>query len=65
MEESFADAVNHEKREAVMEKNRIHEREKSLLAEIKMTDVCNRTVIGVFVLWVVWVSTSLLIFLMR
>jgi len=44
-----------------MERNRMHELGKSRVAQIKMTDVCNSTVIGIIALWVVWVSTSLLI----
>jgi len=48
-----------------MKKNWNHEPAKTRLAEIKMADVCNRTVIGIIVLWVVWVSTSLLIYFMR
>jgi len=48
-----------------MQKNRNHEPAKSRLAEIKIADVCNRTAISIIVLWIVWVSTSLLIYFMR
>ena len=45
--------------------NRIHELGKSRVAKIKMSDICNSAVLGIFALWVVWVSTSLLIHIFR
>jgi hypothetical protein len=44
-----------------MKRSRMHELGKSRVAQIKMADVCNSTVIGIIAMWVVWVSTSLLI----
>ena len=48
-----------------MEKNRILELGKSRAAQIKMTDVCNSTVIGILALWAVWGSTTILIRFMQ
>lgn len=48
-----------------MEKNKIHELGKNRVSQIRMADVCNSTVIGILALWVVWVSTSLLIRFMQ
>ena len=48
-----------------MSKNIKIELGKSRVSQIKMADVCNSTVIGIFALWVVWVSTSLLINLVK
>jgi len=48
-----------------MKENRMHELGKSRVSEIKMADICNSAVIGTFALWVVWVSTSLLIHFMK
>ena len=48
-----------------MKENRIHELNKKRAAEISMSDICNGTVLGIFALWVVWVSTSLLIHFVR
>jgi len=58
-------AEYHEKVEEYMDKNRFHEIGKSRLEQIKLTYVCNRTVTSIFVLWIVWVSASLLIYFMR
>ena len=45
-----------------MQKNRMeHDYGKSRVAQMNMVDICNGTVIGGFVLWSVWVATSLLI----
>ena len=44
-----------------MKRNRKHEFGKSRVAQITKEEVCNSTVIGIIALWVVWVSTSLLI----
>lgn len=44
-----------------MEKSRMRELGKSRVAQIKMADVCNCTVIGIVAIWGVWISTSLLI----
>ena len=48
-----------------MKENRMHELGKSRVSEIKMTDIWNSAVIGIFALWVVWVSTSMLIHFMK
>ncbi len=48
-----------------MSKDRMHELAKNRVTQIKMADVCNRTVIGIFVLWLVWVATSVLIRVVR
>jgi len=48
-----------------MNENRMHELAKDRVAQIKMTDICNSTVIGVFALWLVWVATSVLIRFVR
>jgi hypothetical protein len=48
-----------------MEENRMIELGKNRLSEIKMADICNSAVAGIFALWVVWVSTSLLIHFMK
>ena len=48
-----------------MKKTRIRELGKDRLTQIKMADICNSMVIGVFALWVIWVSTSLLIHFSR
>lgn len=45
-----------------MNENRMHELGKNRVAEIKMADIFNSAVIGTFALWLVWVSTSLLIY---
>ena len=34
-------------------------------AQVKMSDICNGAVIGIFALWVVWISTSVLIHLTK
>lgn len=44
-----------------MKEKRMHELAKSRVAQIKMADIFNGAVIGIFALWAVWVSTSLLI----
>ncbi len=45
-----------------MQKNRMeNDYGKSRVAQMNMVDICNGTVIGGFVLWSVWVATSLLI----
>ena len=48
-----------------MKENRMHELAKNRMSEIKMADICNSAVIGIFALWAVWVSTSLLIYFMK
>jgi len=48
-----------------MKENRMHELGKKRVAEIRMVDVCNSAVIGTFALWMVWVSTTLLIHFMK
>jgi len=48
-----------------MNKNRMHELGKNRFAQVKMEDICNRTVIGIVALWVIWVSTSVLIHFAR
>jgi len=44
-----------------MKNNRMYELGKSRVSDIKLTDICSSTVIGIFSLWAVWISTSLLI----
>ncbi len=44
-----------------MKENRMHELGKQRVLEINPVDICNRAVIGTFALWLVWISTSLLI----
>jgi len=48
-----------------MKNDRIDELGKNRYAQVKIADVCNRTVIGAFVLWIMWISTSLLIRFMQ
>lgn len=44
-----------------MKENRMQELGKKRVMEIRMSDICNSAVIGILALWLVWVSTSLLI----
>lgn len=44
-----------------MDEDRRHELAKARVAQIKMADICNSTVIGILALWLVWVATSVLI----
>ena len=44
-----------------MKNERIRELGKDRYAQITMANLCNSAVIGVFALWIIWVSTSLLI----
>jgi len=48
-----------------MNENRIKELSKNRYEQINMADICNSAVIGIFALWVIWVSTSLLIHFIR
>ena len=48
-----------------MARDRMHELAKNRVTQIKMSDICNSTVIGIFAVWVIWVSTSLLIRFIR
>lgn len=48
-----------------MDKDKMQELAKNRVAQIKMADICNSTVIGIFVLWLVWVATSVLIRVVR
>jgi hypothetical protein len=48
-----------------MNENRIQELSKNRYEQITMADICNSAVIGIFALWVIWVSTSLLIHFIR
>ena len=38
---------------------------KKRVLEINLVDICNSAVIGIFALWMVWVSTSVLIHFMK
>ena len=44
-----------------MKENKMYELGKNRVSEIKMGDICNSAVLGTFALWLVWVSTSVLI----
>jgi len=44
-----------------MKNNRMHELGKSRVANIRMSEICNSTVMGILALWSFWISTSLLI----
>ena len=44
-----------------MRNNRMQDIGKSRVSQIKMEDMYNRAVIGVFSLWTIWATTSLLI----
>ena len=48
-----------------MKTERMRELERSRSEQIGIADICNSTVIGIFALWVIWVSTSLLIHFFR
>ncbi len=48
-----------------MKKKRRHELGKDRVAQTKMTDICNGSVLGILAIWVVWLSTSLLIRFMQ
>jgi hypothetical protein len=48
-----------------MNENRIQELSKNRDEQINMAEICNSAVIGIFALWVIWVSTSLLIHFIR
>ena len=48
-----------------MNENIMHEMAKNRMSKIKMADICNSVVIGIFALWAVWVSTSMLIHFMK
>jgi len=57
--------LRYEKWGVAMNKNRMQEVGKSRVAQVIMADVCNGTVIGIIALWVIWVSTSVLIHFAR
>jgi len=64
--ETFSPVKNYEYRGVVMQKYRMeHDHGKSRVAQMNMADICNGTVIGGFVLWSVWVATSLLLHFMQ
>jgi len=44
-----------------MKENKMHEIGKNRHAQVKMSDICNSAVIGIFALWMIWISTSVLI----
>jgi len=48
-----------------MKNERIRELGKERYEQITMVNICNSTVIGIFALWIIWVSTSLLIHIAR
>jgi len=48
-----------------MNENRMHELAKGRVSQIKMADICNSTVIGIFSLWLIWVASSVLIRFVR
>jgi hypothetical protein len=43
----------------------MHELAKERVSQIKMADICNSAVIGIFALWLVWGATSVLIRFVR
>ena len=48
-----------------MKTERMRELERNHSEQINVADICNSAVIGIFALWVIWVSTSLLIHFVR
>ena len=48
-----------------MKNNRLYELGKSRVSEINKADILNSTVLGIFALWAVWLSTSLIIHFVR
>ena len=48
-----------------MKTEKMRELERNRTEQINMADICNSAVIGIFALWVIWVSTSLLIHFFR
>ena len=58
-------SVNAEQWGAGMKESRMHEFGKQRVLEINPVDICNRAAIGTFVLWLIWISTSLLIHFMK
>ena len=48
-----------------MKNERMQELGKERYAQITMANICNSTVIGIVALWIIWVSTSLLIHIVR
>jgi len=49
------------KKGAAMKDYRKEELGKTRHHQLRMADVCNGTVIGILALWMIWVSTSMLI----
>jgi hypothetical protein len=48
-----------------MKKSRMHELAKSRVAQIRMMEVCNFTVIGGLTVWLLWMASSMLIRFVR
>ena len=48
-----------------MKDESIQELGKARNEQITLANICNSTVIGIFALWIIWVSTSLLIHIAR
>jgi hypothetical protein len=48
-----------------MKRKRMQELGKNRVTQIKMADICNSTVVGILAIWVVWLSSSLLIRFMQ
>jgi len=48
-----------------MRSQKLRELERNRSEQINIADICNSAVIGIFALWVIWVSTSLLIHFIR
>ena len=44
-----------------MNDNRMHELGQNRANQIKMSEICSSTILGIFTLLVIWFSTSLLI----
>jgi hypothetical protein len=48
-----------------MKKNRMHELGKSRVVQIRPADVCISSLLGLFAVWGIWISSSLLISFIR